>query len=313
MRLSLRGVVGIAATVSLATVALASGGQVAAERELLGVRILRDWKSVLQRHGQPTRIEMGASVGGGESAGGNAAAGSMGAMTGPMTGPMMGMGAMGSAPGGMGGGKMRGLPGMGGMTGPGGMAGLTGPGSMGSMMNMTGPGGMAAMGMGGAKGGKLGAMMGGAPGGGMMSGAMMGGDDTFAPRTGSMGGPGVGMAMGRGGASADTGDGEVTWVYERGPNTFNVLFNKDGRVIQVQSFGYKNGGVTARGVVLGDSVKRIYQTYGWPENSEKNPQTGALTLDYSRKSHVLFQLSDRDKKGMKLVGITVALTERGQP
>ncbi len=119
------------------------------------------------------------------------------------------------------------------------------------------------------------------------------------------------MGMGRGGAGAAAAEseGEVTWIYERGPLTFMFLFNKDGRVIQIQEFGYKGGGVTSRGVKLGDPVSSIYRSYGWADSSVT--QGRQLTLDYSHKAPVAFQLLS-EGKGAHVVGITVALTERGQ-
>ena len=88
------------------------------------------------------------------------------------------------------------------------------------------------------------------------------------------------------------------------------LFNKDGRVIQIQTFGYTGKGVTSRGIKLGDPVDSIYRKYGWTANIEKTGDS--MTLDYSRKSHVAFQLVDRGHgKGYRVVGITVALTDKG--
>jgi len=122
--------------------------------------------------------------------------------------------------------------------------------------------------------------------------------------------PGALGFTGTGGVqSSEMAAGEVTWVYERGQHTFMFLFNKDGRVIQISSYGYKNGGVTSRGVRLGDPVGKVYAAYGWTDNVIRAGNT--LTLDYGESSHVAFQLADLgDGKGFRVVGIIVALTER---
>ncbi len=159
---------------------------------------------------------------------------------------------------------------------------------------------MGMAGMGGV-GGKMRMMGGGMAGGGPMGmGAAMG--------EGPTGGP-MGMGMSAGGGQTASSEGEVTWVYQKGQLTYMFLFNKDGRVIQIQEFGRTGGGGTSRGVRLGDTVSKVYRTYGWADSSTK--QGNQLTLDYSRKAHVAFQLLD-EGKGSKVVGITVALTESTQ-
>ncbi|MCC6730650.1 MAG: hypothetical protein IT208_15060 [Chthonomonadales bacterium] len=347
MRRSLRGVMTVALAVPLTCAALASNAA-PAERELLGVRIWRDWRTVLSKHGQPTRIEVGSpSV---QMAPGMSGAGAFGGMRGP--GPMgMGTGLMGSsgmmrpglttAPGiGRGGMARRegGLPGMPGM-------GLAGPGAVGAI-GLAGPGAGPGMMTGGMAGSLRPGPMGGGsslygpttgsgpmmpPMPGMMGGGSVGilgkaqGDDDRPSGMMALGMPGFGtptllgssgagpgMMPGYGGSNTQVqaSEGEVTWVYEKGSSTYQFLFNKDGRVIQIQSFGYSDGGKTSRGISLGDTPARVYRTYGWPDSISKMGDT--LTLDYSQKSHVAFQLVDRHNgKGMRVVGITVAQTERG--
>ncbi len=280
MRTSLRGIAGIAAIGLLSSIGLSASAQQAAERKLLGVTIWREWRTVLQLWGPPARIEVGASTG---QAGGG-------------SGDLAGFGG-GGAPA-MGGG---GLPGMGAMGPPGmgmGSGGrmMSGPGMMGGSMMMRGPMG----GMGSAGGRMMGMMGGGEDGGGI-----------GAP--GGMGAPGMmgmGGAMGGGGQSTGSSEGEVTWVYERGASTFMFLFNKDGKVIQIQEYGYSSTGgatPTSRGVKLGDPVASVYSAYGWADTTINNGSQ--LTLDYSTKAHVAFQLLNQGK-GMRVVGITVAQTER---
>src|ERR1041385_3103908 len=75
MRSSLRGLTGLAATGLFALTAIAANAAV--ERQLLNVKIWQTYKDVLAKHGQPTRIEIGAvesPIDGGGSAGGGAPA-----------------------------------------------------------------------------------------------------------------------------------------------------------------------------------------------------------------------------------------------
>ena len=172
----------------------------------------------------------------------------------------------------------------------------------------------------GVMGGRMGGMM-GMGGGGMAAGALGNPEDDRPGRGGLPGMPGgggpiggFGMApggmggmMGGGMGQAVSNEGEVTWVYEKGPLTYLFLFNKDGRVIQISQFGYKGGGTTSRGVALGAPVRTVYSKYGWADSSAK--AGNQLTLDYSHKANVAFQLLNRGK-GAQVVGVTVAITER---
>jgi hypothetical protein len=325
MRRLIRGVVGLAAAGWLVTMSLPSSAQ-NVEKKLLGISILRPWSDVLKKHGQPTRIAVGAVTGAPTPAPQSGAIGApgvgfpggpmamMGAPRGPMAAgigmpgaPMM----SGAAPSpsmmsGYYGAMMRGMSGAPGMPpGTGGGGGAPGPGLFsgyyGTMMR---PGGS------GPSTSKMSAMMGGGtlPGlSGLGPGAGADRDDGVA----FPGAPGVAAGFGpAAGAAADSLEGEVTWIYERGANTDRFLFNKDGRVVQIESFGYKNGGVTAQGVSLGDPLSKIYLKYGWPGRISKSGNT--MTLDYSQKSHALFYLVDQGKgKGYRVVGITVALMEKG--
>lgn len=279
---------GALASTALASLALGTApvlAQERAENKLLGIALWQSWSSVLKVHGTPTRIEPGADMStgfegtglaGGAGAAGAMSSGKAGAMG--MAGPMGMGGGMSMPPG------LMGAPGAGASAGPGAMSGM-----MSQMMMRAG--GMASGSGGGMMLPGLGGMGPEGPGGAMGPGAM----------GGMMGGGAQGAVQ--------SGEGEVTWVYERGPNTYKFLFNKDGRVIQIQSYGYKGGGATRRGVTLGDGPDKIYRAYGWPGNLEKTG--GTLTLDYSNKSHCVFQLADpKGGKNVKVVGITIALTER---
>lgn len=298
MRRLIGGAACLAATGLLTLAALPSFAQARPERELLGVRIMRPWNEVLRLHGPPTRIEVGAVSGleGGQTGGRQQGfgGGAPGGLPGLPSGPPPGMGGYSGM---MMGGGMSAPPGMmgGGMSGPPGMMG-GGP--------MTGP----------PPGLNYGAFSG--MGGGGLRGGRFGGDEDGA---GAMpGGGGISGSVGMGGTTSQSsqGDGEVTWVYERGQNTYMFLFNKDGRVIQIQSFGYRPAGMrgdrTSRGVILGDTAEKIYRLYGWPDSVVKEGDN--LILDYSTKAKVAFQLLDRrDGKGSRVVGITIAETERNRP
>jgi hypothetical protein len=288
MRSSLRGAIGLAAVGLLALTATPSLAQRkdAAERQLLGIRLWRTWREVLTKHGQPNRIEVGAVT---STTGGGGGGGMMG---GPMGsgGPMVG--AMGS------GGPMGGP--YGGAMMPGGMGGSGGPYGGGGGRGRSGGMGLPGVGSMGPYGGGMG-------GGDLPPG---GGGGMMPPGVGGPSGGGAGFAGG--GGSTETSDGEITWVYEKGKITNYFLFNKDGRVIQIQSFGYSGGSaVTERGVRLGDPVGKIYATYGWTGQMSKDAANNTMTLDYSKDHHCAFQLADiKNGKGYRVVGITVAITEK---
>jgi hypothetical protein len=274
---------GITAATGASLILCASAVNTAAgapERALLGVRIWDStWKNVLAKHGQPTRIVVGTPSGAYAPAGGGAMMGMMGGSGGPgmMGRRMMGGGPPGmSMPGGFGGqGALPGLPGM----GPGGGGGMSPYAQM--MMQRGGGGGAAA-------------------------------SEGEGPAGFGMGTPGgAGPGMGGQGSAAAEAEEEVTWIYEHGLNTTNYLFNRDGRLIQIQSFGYENGGVTSRGVRLGDTTAKIYHDYGWPESLVKDDARGAMELNYAKKANATFQLVDRhDGKGYRVVGITIGITHR---
>ncbi len=285
MRRMLYGGLGLLAMSALAMSA-ANAQKASAEKQLLGVKVMQDWKKVLSIHGQPTRIESGAAL---TTVGGPQASGAMSGGSGTGLPSLGGMSPMGMSSMGMG------TPGMGPMGG-----------MMGSRAMMGGGGGPVGS-MGSVKlddGAETGSTMGGLPMG------AMGGMSMGAPAMGPMGGMSMGGMTQQ--QQQPSGEGEVTWIYDRGQNTYVFLFNKDGKIIQIQSFGYANGGKTQLGITLGDQVAKIYRTYGWPDQIEKSGDS--LTLDYSREHHVAFQLVDRHNgKGSRLVGITVALTEPRNP
>ncbi len=331
------------------------------DKSLLGVKILSDWKAVLAKFGQPTRVEAGpvtaataspmTSMGGAAAfsppslggmmgmPGGPIMGGMSGAPGAPMMGGMAGLGGPPSAPmaGGMSSAGGRGLPGLGGMgmgrgmTAPGGSSSMMAPPMMGGGMTAPGRPGMGGMSSAGGSsmmmgnprmgGGMTAPPMSGAGsprmgmGGSLGVGAEMPGIDMMAGAPGGPMGGMMGGAMGRGtvtsGGGTDAGEGEVSWVYEKGTTTHVFLFNNEGRVIQIQSFGYAAGARTANGIGLGDTSAKIYRVYGFPEETIVSGNT--RTLDYSKKANVAFQLADRGGKGMKVVGITVGLVKAPDP
>lgn len=321
-------VVGLGA--AMLTSAFAALAAPAAERELLGVRLWRDFATVLRKHGEPTRVVPGIALPPEISSGSmnvNVQMGAPGGMSMGMSGrPMMGssmgmigppgmpqMGGMSSAGGmapglAMGGGRsmpraggskskdeddsFSGAPSGAGPGGPmGGPAGLSGPGS-----GMSAPPGLA---MGSGMMGSL------SMGPGMLGG--MRSDLSGAPS--AMGGIGSSAsARSQGQMALPSEDIKETWVYVRGPHTFQFLFNRDGRVVKIQSFGLKGASRTSRSIALGDPLSRVYGKYGWASSTIK--QGASLVLDYSQKAHVIFDLLDRgDGKGLRVVGITIAPSE----
>src|SRR5260370_9986264 len=95
MQKMLRGFTCLAMTSLLATAIQPVFAADKAENQLVGIKLWRGFKDVLAKHGQPTRIEIGAvssPTGGGGGGGGSEMGGMMGGMMGA---PMMGCGNMG--------------------------------------------------------------------------------------------------------------------------------------------------------------------------------------------------------------------------
>lgn len=310
MRPTVRMIGGVLSVLALAA-ATASYAAPQAERELLGVRLWRDHASVLKKHGMPTRIVEGVALAPVQQAPDTQVGLSGGGATPGMAGMpgMPGMPSMPSMAAG-GGGGMAGPPTMGGglrarqsRGGAAGGAGMTGPGQFGGKAG--GGDDLGASGSMSAALGMMGSMMAGGPGGAASPGM------PSLPSMGGMPGSSQGANVGVGGSTQmSVPDPEIreTWVYERGKQTFQFLFNKDGRVIRIESFGQKGAGATARGIALGDDATKVYKAYGWPG---KTAATGnGVTLDFSQKAHVLFDM-ERVGKVLKVKGITIAASEIG--
>jgi hypothetical protein len=271
---------------------------VSIEKELLGIRILSSYRTVLAKYGQPTRIYRSGevvSLVGATDANGNLTGGVLGLGDEVGNGGMPGMGGgpMGMARRGMGGGPMgmsggSGMP-MGMNRGPMGMAG--GPMGMGgSGMPMGMAGGPMGMGRG----------MSGAPmGSGMpmgMAGRGMGGS------SGALGG-GLGAASGQGSETfGDSGGFQWVYFYPKQELVYWFVFNKDGRVEAILERGRYLGQKTSQGLGLGAPVKSVYNSYGWPDTIEQQGPT--LALRYNVKHHVQFNVLNN-----KTTAIAVFLSE----
>ncbi len=266
------------------------------DNALLGVRLMSTYRDVLHKLGQPHEIQEGAPV--------TPAAPNTPGQPGARGPGMPGMGYPGMAPGMPGAGFRPPGAGMGGRgigapsgPPPGMMGGY--PGMMGRGPGMSGPPpgvfqGYGYPGMAGRPGGLPGFSGAGRPGG--LPG-MSGGLPGFA---GAPGLPSLGAGAAEN-AQPEEAQKETTWWY-RYPQKglyYSVLFNKDGRVIQIQEFGWKGGGKTRRGIGLGSSLGQIIAKYGWSTNG--TPSGEDLMLRYGGRDQVMFQLHDN-----KVVGITVA-------
>ncbi len=224
------------------------------DKELLGVRLLQNYKAVLQAYGAPTRVYRGDEYVELEFATD---------LYGKQTGGVKGLGGStqnGATPGG------GGMPGSGGPMGmPGGPGGFpSGP------MGMPSSGGP--MGVPGSKGG------GGAPLGGASGTSDK--PETFAE------------------------SGGYTWAYyyPRDELAYVFRFNNDGRVEIIEEHGRYKGKPSSRGIRLGDGIRSVYGTYGWPDTIDQ--QVGNIALNYNLKHHI--QISTLNGK---VVSMAVFLKE----
>jgi hypothetical protein len=92
---------------------------------------------------------------------------------------------------------------------------------------------------------------------------------------------------------------------------YSFLFNKQGRVIQIQAYGDKPqphmvNPRTAEGITFGSSLGTVVQRYGW-SNSGTNNGT-YVQLEYGLHNRIAFQLSDNH-----VVGIVLGVVETQKP
>jgi hypothetical protein len=117
---------------------------------------------------------------------------------------------------------------------------------------------------------------------------------------GGAGGPGSGgpmMAGASGGGGLpgsaatqqEAGTVETTWWYnDKKKGVYRAfLFNKDGRVIQMQLFGYKGGDRTKRGVGLGSTLGQVIQRYNWTTDGTRVGDN--MMLRYGGREKLAFQ------------------------
>lgn len=132
------------------------------------------------------------------------------------------------------------------------------------------------------------------------------------PMSGGMGGPGASMGGAGGGLGSSQDESDVTfgesgayaWVYKdpHAETAYAFAFNLQGRVLLVVEWGNRGGMPTQRGLKLGDSLKSLYEIYGWPDTIQEQPP--AMVLDYGNKYHAKFAII-KDK----IVGVAVSLAE----
>ena len=219
------------------------------DKELLGVRLLQSYKTVLQMYGAPTRVLRA-----------DEAVELLNAtdLYGKETGGVKGFSDTAQGGGMTGGGRSGGMGGM--------MGGSGGP--MGPPMGMPGmPGGMGGM-MGG-KGGRD--DMGGPPAGLGGGGSPLGGSTA---------------ASGKPETFAESGG--YTWIYfyPREELAYIFGFNADGRVEVILEQGRYKGKPSSRGIHLGQITRDVYNTYGWPDTVDQ--QVNTLVLNYNLKHHAQF-------------------------
>ena len=251
------------------------------ENSLLGVHLMSTYKDVLKRFGQPAEIQVGMPLSGeGDSGGpaGSGAGGAPGSGGGPTGG---GMGSAGVLPppsnavGKGGGGAGPPLPGFGGSGGFPGSGGASGSG--------------------------------GFPGSGGASGG--------ASNAGGTGMGGLPIIPGSGGESSGPSEETVWWYkFPQQGRFYAFLFNKQGRVIQIQAHGFRPRpntpvaknmptAVTAQGVTLGMQLGAVLKNYGWSNDGEHVGDYVVLRYGMGQ-DRVAFQSLHNE-----IVGITVGIVK----
>ena len=127
---------------------------------------------------------------------------------------------------------------------------------------------------------------------------------------GSPGGFGSGSGSRGSGNSDDekilyTDQTETTWWYHfarKGKPSYHYAFtfNKEGRVIQIQEYGFYDGGKTQAGIGLGAPLGAVIRAYGFSTDGERG-DNDKLTLRYGGTNRLAFQMVSN-----KVLGITLA-------
>lgn len=275
---------------------LAAGGACAAppplhvpENGLLGIRLMDTYRDVLRKYGQPNEVQIsgpgmpGTVASAAPGAAGGPGGGAPGAPGAPVYGgPNYGPGSIG---------RMGGFPelnfarrGAGQAGGAGRLPGFGGPGEDYS-------------------GGYSGQAPGSRPAPGGLPG--FGGVPSPAGSSGFPGGPAAGGAA-EGDQSATTAE-ETWWYHDRKKAIHKAfLFNKEGRVIQIQEYGWRDTPTTQLGVHLGSNLGEVIRKYGWSSDGEH--MANQITLRYGVKNKLGFQLVNN-----KVVGITIAVYNQPKP
>jgi hypothetical protein len=168
-------------------------------------------------------------------------------------------------------------------------------------------------GMGGSSGGGIPGMAG--KGGGLpgLGGPPMG----YPGMGGSSGGyPGMGGAAGAAGANTAEDSGETTWWYHF-PHEglhYSFLFNKEGKVIQIQAYGQKPASKivaprSAQGITLGTDFGQVISKYGWSNDGEHSGDYVVMRYSqedrYGRKDRIAFQ-----SRHNKVLGIVLGVVNK---
>lgn len=269
------------------------------ETSLLGIHLLAPYVAVLRKFGQPSEIQVGQPTVTSQAQGSAGAPGGLPGMGSPGLGmPGLGLPGMGGRP--------MGPPGMGAPGLPGfarkGM-GMGMPGTMGGPPKFNGAGMAGAQGM-----GPMGPMGSMGPGGGYPG--MPGAPGVGMPGVGYRGSmPGAGFPGYPGGngpnSQYQTAANETTWWYHY-PKLglhYSFLFNGQGRVIQIQAYGYHPSRSiaaprTAEGITLGSPLGQVLRRYGWSGDGEH--QGDYVVLRYGGKDQIAFQSRHNDVVGIVL-------------
>jgi hypothetical protein len=294
------------------------------ENNLIGITLRSStFRDVLRKYGQPNEVQgggpflptppKGAAPVGGAGGGMPGSGGIPGSGGGMSSGGAQGIGGGGggkratskngfpgvsdSAPGG-------GAPGSGGSPGGGSYPGSGGSPGGGSYPGSGGsPGGGSYPGSGGSPGSGSYPGSGGSPGGGGRGLPGFAGNNGGGP--GSAGLPGSGdSAGGDQAAAADRPATEATWWYHNALKGYHMsfLFNKEGRVIQIQEYGIASmhSGKTRQGITLGSNMTQVLSRYGWSNDGAHDGEN--VIMRYGGADKVAFQMVKN-----KVLGITVAV------
>lgn len=125
------------------------------------------------------------------------------------------------------------------------------------------------------------------------------------PNSGGSGSRGSNGGTGQDDKILYTDQKQTTWWYHfprknKPAYHYSFTFNKEGRVIQIQEYGFYDGGKTKDGVGLGSSLGDVLRIYGFSNDGERG-ENDKLTLRYGGTNRMAFQLT-----GNKVLGITLA-------